>query len=145
MRFLPNEVVYAALIGAFSSTALALWAWLRGRRKDKVETEAIRRTTFSAIYDDASDLSRYVREQVDEAVKEAVADIKKEMDELKIRSDKIFEEFRKFYTKLWIWEQNKRQGPMPVVEKSLLIELNLTHLSDLKFGDEDPQSSESVV
>ena len=128
-----SDAVLVAIIMLAGSTVAGLWAWLRGRRKSEVETEASKQVALSERYDDASDLAKYVQEQVKAAVEEAVAPLRKQIEELKAQNHRVHDAFRSFFTKLWVWDRNGRIGQMPAVDPQLMEELRLAHLLELPF------------
>lgn len=129
-----SEGVLIAIITLTASGATGIWAWLRGRRKAEVELEATKQTVFSERFDDASEFARYVNTQIEAAV----APLRKELEEFKEQHHRITDAFRVFFTRLWVWDQRGRIGPMPVADAALLKELRLAHLLEPPFEDTEP-------
>ncbi|QKY80397.1 hypothetical protein SEA_PABST_39 [Microbacterium phage Pabst] len=135
-----SEGVWIAIFAFLASggTATAFITWIRYRKKDKVEIEAQKQAALGELFDSASDLQKYVQEQVKTAVDEAIAPYAKELQDLKEASHRIHDAFRSFFTLLWVWDRGGRRGPMPVVPRDILAELRLGHFLDLPFEDTEP-------
>lgn len=135
-----SEGVWIALISLAASggTFAAFIGWLRYRKKDKVEVEAQRQVALGELFDNANDLQKYVQVQVKSAVEEAVAPLRKELEDLKAASHRIHDAFRSFFTLLWVWDRDGRRGPMPAVPRDILAELRLGHFLDFPFEDTQP-------
>ena len=129
-----SESVIVAIITLTASGAAGIWAWLRGRRKAQVELEATKQAAFAERFDDASEFAQYVNAQIEAAV----APLRKELEEFKKQHHRITDAFRVFFTRLWVWDQRGRIGPMPVADAGLLEELRLAHLLELPFEDTEP-------
>lgn len=133
-----SDAVLVGIIGAASTALVALWSWLRGRTKDKVETEAAQQAALATRFQDADSLTKYVQEQVKEAVEVAVAPLREEIKRLKLRQGRVYDAFRRFYTQLWAWDRSGRLGPLPTLTPQLMEELRLAHLLELPFEDTEP-------
>ncbi|QQO39328.1 hypothetical protein SEA_CRUNCHYBOI_42 [Microbacterium phage CrunchyBoi] len=135
-----SEGVWIAILAFLASggTFTAFITWLRYRKKDKVEVEAQKQAALGELFDNASDLQKYVQEQVKAAVAEAILPLQTEITELKKASHRVHDAFRSFFTLLWVWDRNGRIGPMPTVPRDILAEIRLGHFLDLPFEDTEP-------
>ena len=127
--------VYIAIISGLVSLALAILAWFRFGQKDRVEIEAQKQVTLSERFGDASDLDRYVNDRIEKAL----APLRKEMSELRTASNRIHDAVRAFFTQLWVWDRDGREGPMPGLPPEILTELRLGHFLDVPFDDTEPR------
>ncbi|QRI44949.1 membrane protein [Microbacterium phage LesNorah] len=123
---LNDTQVILSLIAVGSGGIAGLWAWLKSRRKSKVEIAAQEQAALSSRFDDASELAKYVREQVEAAV----APLRKELEDMKKESHEMHDAFRSFFTDLWKWDYTGRTGPLPIFPAPLLLKLKLGHLID---------------
>lgn len=117
--------IYIGLISLLTAVLLFMLGWLRYRRKDKVEVEAQRQAGLSERFDDASELARYIRDEVERQV----APIRDEMKKLKSESHEMHDAVRARETQLWLWDQRGRQGALPMLPKPILARLGLIHLT----------------
>ena len=121
------EIPDGVYIGAISLlTALLLFGlgWFRFRRKDRVEVEAQRQAALSERFDDASELTKYI----DQRVEEKVAPIRAQLEALKVESHEMHDAVRARETQLWLWDQRGRDGALPMLPKPILERLGLIHL-----------------
>ena len=139
-----SDAVIIALIGALigGGTATGIISWIRGRSKDKVDVEAQRQVALSEIFDNATDLQKYVQEQVEKAVAKAIEPLEKQLEELKKASHRVHDAFRSFFTQIWVWDNGGRKGQMPAVPADILVELRLGHFLELPFEDTLPTKEE---
>ncbi|AZV01801.1 hypothetical protein HWC34_gp40 [Microbacterium phage Alex44] len=121
-----SEGLIIALAGLLvgGGAAAAIIGWIRFHKKDKVEVEAQRQATLGERFDDASELAKYVREQVEAAV----APLREEIETMKRESHEMHDAFRSFFTDLWKWDYTGRTGPLPIFPATLLLKLKLGHL-----------------
>lgn len=127
--------MHIAVIGGLVSIALAVLAWLRFGRKDRVEVEAQKQVALSERFGDATDLDKYVNDRIEKAI----APLRKEIDELRDASHRIHDAVRAFFTRLWVWDRDGRVGQMPGLPPEILTELRLGHFLDVPFDStEDP-------
>ncbi|MDN3309545.1 hypothetical protein QWJ90_01235 [Microbacterium oryzae] len=103
-------VVFAAYMG-----------W-RGKRRetDVAETNA-QQAAIAARWDDASELAKYIREEVERQV----APIKAELQRVKDESHEMHDAVRARETQLWLWDQRGRPGDLPMLPAPILKRLGL--------------------
>jgi len=92
---------------------------------------AKRRNTDQALaerFDDASELARYIREQVATQVEEQLAPMRKELAKVKDESHEMNDAVRARETQLWMWDQRGRLGALPMLPFPILERLGLSHL-----------------
>lgn len=117
--------VYVAVISGLVAVILALVGWFRFRRKDRVEVEAQRQAALSERFDDASELARYIRDEVERQV----APIRAQLETLKAESHELNDAVRARETQLWLWNQSGRPGELPMLPAPILSRLGLVHLT----------------
>lgn len=114
---------------AFLGVAVAAWLALRGKKGEtKVAASAQADSSLASRFDDASDLARYVREQVEAEVERQVAPIRKELAIVKAESHEMNDAVRARETQLWMWEHQNRPGNLPTLPPAILHRLGLGHL-----------------
>lgn len=118
--------VYIAFISLLTAVLLFALGWFRFRRKDRVEVEAQRQASLSERFDDASELAKYIREEVERQV----APIRAELKTVKEESTEFHAAVRTRETQLWLWDQRGRQGALPMLPGPILERLGLGHLVD---------------
>ncbi|WP_295014224.1 hypothetical protein [uncultured Microbacterium sp.] len=100
-------------------TALLTYVGTRG----KTQTDAI-----AARFNDASDLSKYIREQIEAEVERQVAPIRTQLESVKRESHEMHDAVRARETQLWFWDQRGRQGELPLLPTPILERLGLQFL-----------------
>lgn len=83
-----------------------------------------RSTDIAERFDDASELAKYIREEVERQV----APIRAELKTVKEESHEMHGAVRARETQLWLWDQRGRQGGLPMLPTPILERLNLGHL-----------------
>jgi len=123
--------VYIGAISLLTAVLLFGLGWFRFRGKDRVEVEAQkqaaeaqRQAALSERFEDASELTKYI----DQRVEEKVAPIRDELKKLKTESHEMHDAVRARETQLWLWDQRGRQGALPMLPKPILERLSLIHL-----------------
>lgn len=99
-------------------------AWLAHRGAKKRNTDLAKRErdmTMAERFDDASELARYIREEVERQVKP----IRDEMEKVKTESHEMHDAVRAYFTALWAWDQKGRLGPLPTLPVPILKRLGL--------------------
>lgn len=85
-----------------------------------------RSTDIAERFDDASELAKYIREEVERQV----APIRAELALVKQESTEFHAAVRTRETQLWLWDQRGRQGALPMLPGPILERLSLAHLVD---------------
>lgn len=75
-------------------------------------------------FDDASELAKYIREEVERQV----APIRAELERVKNESHEMHDAVRARETQLWLWDIRNRPGPMPTLPAPILRRLGLAYL-----------------
>lgn len=83
-------------------------------------------TDVKERFDDASELAKYIREEVERQV----APIRAELALVKQESTEFHAAVRTRETQLWLWDQRGRQGALPMLPGPILERLSLGHLVD---------------
>lgn len=130
-----TDAQWVALVTGGISVLVFLLTWLKGRKKDRVEVDAVERTTALAEkaalaerFDDASELARYINERVEAEVERKVAPIRAELETVKGESHEMNVAVRARETQLWLWDQRGRPGVLPMLPAPILERLGLAHL-----------------
>lgn len=105
----------------------AVLVFVATRKKDKA-------TVVAERFDDASELSKYIRVEIDKAVDKAVAPLKAEIAKLREEQEQVHAAVRVREQSLWLWNFRNRVGPIPELPRETLEKLNLGHL---RFGDQE--------
>ena len=113
--------------------AYAAWMGWRGKQHETdVAAVTAQEAAISARWDDASELARYIREQVAEQVEaeveRRVAPIRAEMQAVKRESHEMNDAVRARETQLWMWDHRGRAGDLPMLPAPILERLGLAHL-----------------
>jgi hypothetical protein len=144
-----TEGVLVALVTGAVAVLLALVAWVRFRRKDKVEvkaqevaTKVSEETYLNDRFKTATEMSKYIREEVDKAVKQETEELAAKVEQYRSRFVRIESAFRIFFTQLWMWDRSGRPGVMPAVPDDIMRELRLDHLIGLPAEDTEPLRKE---
>lgn len=106
----------------------ALGIWFTARAAKRRNTDLARREremTIAERFDDASELAKYIREEVERQV----APIRAEMATLKRESHEMNDAVRALVTRQWMWDREGRAGALPMLPAPILERLNLGHLS----------------
>lgn len=85
-----------------------------------------RSSDIAERFDDASELAKYIREEVERQV----APIRAELALVKQESTEFHAAVRTRETQLWLWDQRGRQGALPMLPGPILERLSLVHLVD---------------
>ncbi|MDF2919738.1 MAG: hypothetical protein K0S70_3955 [Microbacterium sp.] len=119
------------LVGGGGLTALAgsVLVFVATRRRDNDAALAGR-------FDDASELAKYIREEVERQV----APIRAELTKVKNESHEMHDAVRAHFTQLWMWDHRGRVGPLPLLPTQILNRLGLTHLLDDDWPTEPPHT-----
>lgn len=96
----------------------AVLVFIATRKKDK-------QVVIAERFDDASELSRYIRAEIEKAV----APLREEIDALKQEKRAVHDDVRARETLLWVWDRQNRQGPIPELSAATLEKLGISHLS----------------
>lgn len=126
----PLLVAAAAIIAALFS-----WFGVRGSNKNKdkeLEAERAKASLAGNI-----ELTKYVREQVAEAVKNATAGLRDEIDGLRSELQKVIQRerdtkaiIRRWFQRLVWWNERGRVGDMPMPAAN---DMHLLELSDIEM------------
>lgn len=113
------------LVGVF----LAAWFGFRGKKGEtSVAATSAQEAAIAARWDDASELAKYIREQIEAEVERKVAPIRDELYRVRSESHEMHDAVRARETQLWIWDQRGRQGNLPMLPVPVLNKLGLGHL-----------------
>jgi len=103
-------------------------AWLVYKASKRRNTDL----SLAERFDDASELAKYIREQVAEQVEaeveRRVAPIRKELQTIKAESHEMNDAVRAHVTQQWLWDQRGRPGSLPMLPAPILERLGLAHL-----------------
>lgn len=114
------------LVGVF----LAAWFGFRGKKGETtVAATTAQEAAIAARWDDASELAKYIREQIETEVERKVAPIRDELHRVRSESHEMHDAVRARETQLWIWDQRGRQGSLPMLPAPILNKLGLGHLA----------------
>jgi hypothetical protein len=103
--------------GGFGVILSAILVYLASQKRN-------RHLALAERFDDASDLARYIRDEVERQV----APIRAEMQTLKRESHEMNDAVRARETQLWLWDQRGRAGDLPMLPAPILERLGLAHL-----------------
>ena len=127
MQSSDTGIIIAAL-SFLASVVLALLTWIRFRRKDRADTQAVESGTISGRFKDADSLVRYINERVDAETKdlrEELAKVRSEFDAFKKDSQEVHGAVRTNYYQQWIWDRSGRPGPLPQRAEPILALLGI--------------------
>ena len=114
------------LVGVF----LAAWFGFRGKKGETtVAATSAQEAAIAARWDDASELAKYIREQIEAEVERKIAPIRDELNRVRSESHEMHDAVRARETQLWIWDQRGRQGNLPMLPAPVLNKLGLGHLA----------------
>lgn len=120
-------VCYAAYLG------------FRGKRGDtRVAESSAKDAAISSRWDDASELSQYIRTEIEKEVERQVAPIRSELDKVRRESHEMHDAVRARETQLWLWDQKGRPGQLPKLPDPILHRLGLGYLADDEWHTEPP-------
>lgn len=120
----------------FAGIAASAWFGFRGKKREVVSQETIaQRTAIAERWDDASELAKYIREQIEQEVERQVAPIRAELDRVKNESHEMHDAVRARETQLWLWDQRGRPGDLPMLPAPILTRLGLGYLAALHHND----------
>lgn len=105
----------------------AFLVYLAARKKQTDDVIATR-------LDDASELAKYVREEIEKAV----APLRTRIKELEDARDELHEAVSTRETQLWLWDMRGRAGVMPMLPAPILRRLGLGHLAPHNTTEGEP-------
>lgn len=133
------EIVIAGfvLFGSLAATIATLVGVVLRLRSERLtaSTAAAQAATASAQadmaarFDDASELAKYIREEVERQVEIQVAPIRDKLKAVESESHEMNVAVRARETQLWLWDHLGRQGALPMLPKPILDRLDLIHLT----------------
>lgn len=112
--------------------ASLLGVWLVHRAAQRRNSDAAKRErdqTLAERFDDASDLAKYIRDQIEAEVERQVAPIREELARVKSESHEMHDAVRARETQLWLWDQRGRNGDLPMLPAPILHRLGLGYLA----------------
>lgn len=128
MQSSDTGIIIAAL-SFLASVVLALLTWIRFRRKDRADTQAVESGTISGRFKDADALVRYINERVDAATKELREELdqaRADFDAFKKAADGVHGAVRSNFYQQWIWDRSGRPGPLPQLAEPILALLGIS-------------------
>lgn len=131
-----TDAMWVALVTGGTSVIVLLLTWLKGRRKEQVEVEAVERTTeiaeraaLSERLGDVTELTKYINELVAAEVERKLAPIRAELEKVRGESHEMNDVVRAHVTQQWLWDQRGRPGALPMLPAPILARLGLGHLA----------------
>lgn len=125
--------IVLGLITLAGTSAAALFVFLGTRGKTRAEAAASEvaaaQADMAARFDDASELAKYIREEVERQVEIQVAPIRDKLKAVESESHEMNVAVRARETQLWLWDHLGRQGALPMLPKPILDRLDLIHLT----------------
>lgn len=115
--------VLGLIVGPGGIIALVV-AFFRDRRTARSAEAANKDATIAARFDDASELAKYIRDEVEKQV----APLRKELAEVKAESHDMNTAFRTYAVQSWLWDTRGRFGNMPMLPLPILHRLGIGHL-----------------
>lgn len=120
-------VCYAAYLG------------FRGKRGETtVAASTAQDAAIAARWDDASELSQYIRKEIEQEVERQVAPIRQKLERVESESHEMNVAVRARETQLWLWDQRGRPGSLPRLPDPILHRLGLGYLTDDDWSTEPP-------
>lgn len=119
--------LFGGLFGG--GTLAAVLTFLATRKKQSDDVIATR-------LDDASELAKYVRAEVEKAVEKAVAPLREQIEKLERDRNEMHDAVRTRETQLWLWNLRGRAGVMPMLPAPILRSLGLGHLVPAEDSNE---------
>jgi hypothetical protein len=127
--------VTVGLFVLIGTVLAAFLPYLGGLLKSRSEHRAVAVTEAQAMqsaiaerWDDASELAKYIREQIEIEVERQVAPIRDELARVKSESHEMHDAVRARETQLWLWDQKGRPGDLPMLPAPILARLGLGYL-----------------
>ena len=138
MDWQPIAGIIAAVLSALGVTGAA-WLAFRGKKGEThVSAVTAQEAAIAARWDDASELAKYIREQIEAEVERQVAPFRTQLNQLKTESHEMNDAVRARETQLWLWDQRGRPGDLPMLPAPILIRLGLGHLTPATPSKETP-------
>jgi hypothetical protein len=126
MPEVPSWVVLLLGGGGLAAIVTAVLVFVATRKRD-------RDSSIAGRFDDASELAKYIREEVERQV----APIRERMEKMSKESHEMNDAVRARETQLWLWNQRGRRGDFPMLPVPILHRLGIAHLADPEFDDTD--------
>lgn len=118
-----DPLIAVAVIGLIGSLIAAVCLLLGGLAKNRSDRKIAGNTDLASRFDDASELARYIREEVERQV----TPIREELQQVKKDSHDIQDAFRTWVSAVWLWHQRGRVGELPMPPATILTRLGLGH------------------
>ena len=115
--------VIGLIVGPGGILALVI-AFFRDRRTVLSTEAANKDAAIASRFDDASDLAKYIREEVDKQVEP----LRRELAEVKADRQDMYAAFRTYAVQSWLWDTRGRFGNMPMLPLSILHRLGIGNL-----------------
>ncbi|MGW9019856.1 hypothetical protein ACWGOE_00045 [Leucobacter chromiiresistens] len=115
------------IVGPGGIIALVI-AFFRDRNTARSTAAANKDAAIAARFDDASELAKYIRGEVEAEVERRLASFREELKQVKSESREMHDAVRARETQLWLWDQRGRLGDLPRLPAPILSRLGLGHL-----------------
>lgn len=148
----PEITISLIVLGGtvFGTVLTFLGALLKNRSDQRTAlastnagAESARQSAIAERFDDASELAKYIREQIEQEVERQVAPIRAELDRVKSESHEMHDAVRARETQLWLWDQRGRPGQLPMLPDPILHRLGLGYMSDDDWHTEPTSRGDS--
>jgi len=127
---MPEWIQIGGPVLSLFGVGLAAWLGFRGKKSEtSVAATTAQEAAIAARWDDASELAKYIREQIETEVERQVAPIRDELKRVRSESHEMHDAVRARETQLWLWDQRGRPGDLPALPAPILIRLGLGHLA----------------
>lgn len=127
---MPEWIQVGGPVLSLVGVALAAWLGFRGKKREtNVAATTAQEAAIAARWDDASELAKYIREQIEVEVERQVAPIRSELKRVKDESHEMYDAVRSRETQLWLWDQRGRPGDLPALPTPILNRLGIGHLA----------------
>jgi hypothetical protein len=133
MTWLDFLLPFIGLAGVVVTAVLSF----RGKRGETDVAAAAQATTeISTRFDDASELSKYIREEIAREVERQVAPMREKVELMQRESHEMNDAVRARETQLYLWNYRGRPGDLPMLPVPILHRLGLGHMvPDELLGD----------